>query len=206
MTEPRVTRLLPLACLVAAVVLFASELMTMFEFTPPGGDPQCDVSAGERHGNAMFVIASFAIGALALAVFTASRPAAVAVAAMGVSALLFFLLSDLPVAGRVDAIGESCTASGSFFPVAEAVPQGGFWLFLISSLALAVSGVALATLTPDQLAALGPSREEPATAGRSRPAPNRGAAGGSTPSSRPAKHGASRGERARQRLRSRPRD
>jgi len=155
-SEARVTRLLPLACLVAALVLFASELMTMFEFTPPGGEPLDAQSSGERHGNALFVIALFAIGALALAVFTGSKPAAVAVGAMGVIALLFFLLGDLPDAGQIGTLDDP---RGSFFD-AEAVPQEGFWLLMISSLALAVTGIALATLSPAQLAALGPSREE----------------------------------------------
>ena len=156
-TGPRVTnltRLLPIACLLAAVCLFASELMTMFEFTPPGGEPLDSVSNAERHGNAMFVIAVFAIGALAVAVFAGSKPAAIAVAAMGVISLLFFLLGDLPDAGQVGTLDD---ARQSFFD-AETVPQGGFWMMLVSSLALTVTGVALATLTPEQLAALVPPR------------------------------------------------
>lgn len=168
MSEGRVTRLLPLACLAAALVLFASELMTMFEFTPPGGEPLADQSAGERHGNAMFVIALFAIGALALAVFTASKPAAIAVGAMGVIALLFFLLGDLPDAGQIGTLDDD---RGSFFD-AEAVPQEGFWLMMISALALAVTGIALATLSEEQLAALGPRRAE-----GKRPAPRAPSAG-----------------------------
>ena len=160
MSEARVTRLLPLACLGAGLVLFASELMTMFEFTPPAGEPQDDQSSGERHGNAMFVIAAFAIGALGLAVFTGSKPAAIAVGAMGVSALIIFLLGDLPDAGQIGTLDD---ARESFFD-AEAVPQEGFWLLMISSLALTVTGIALATLTPAQLAALGRGR------GRSDPA------------------------------------
>ena len=53
----------------------------------------------------------------------------------------------------------------------EAVPQGGFFLEMAGALALAVTGVALATLTPEQLAALRPRRaadrgrrDQPATA------------------------------------------
>lgn len=148
------TRLLPLACLASALCLFASETMTMFEFTPPGAEALSDQGAGERHGNAMYVIAAFAIGALALAVFTASKPAAIAVAAMGIVALLFFLLGDLPDAGQVGTLDD---ARGSFFD-AETVPQEGFWLLMVSSVGLTVTGIALATLTAEQLAALGPAR------------------------------------------------
>src|SRR3712207_7215910 len=35
----RAERLLPWACLAAAILLFASQLLTLFEFTPPGGEP-----------------------------------------------------------------------------------------------------------------------------------------------------------------------
>jgi hypothetical protein len=148
------TRLLPIACLAAAVCLFASELMTLFEFTPPGGEALDSMSNADRHGNAMFVIAVFAIGALGVAVFAGSKPAAVAVAVMGVAALLFFLLRDLPQAGQVGTLAD---ARQSFFD-AEAVPQAGFWMVLVSSLALSITGIALATLSPAQLAALAPRR------------------------------------------------
>lgn len=157
MNEPGVTtltRLLPIACLVAAVCLFASELMTMFEFTPPGGEALDSMSNAERHGNAMFVVAVFAVGALGLAIFTASKPAALAVALMGVIALMFFLIGDLPKAGQVGTLDD---ARQSFFD-AETVPQGGFWMMLLSSLALTITGIALATLSAEQLAALRPGR------------------------------------------------
>jgi hypothetical protein len=148
------TRLLPLACLAAALCLIASETMTMFEFTPPGAEALSDQAGGDRHGNALALIGAFAIGALALAVFAASKPAATAVAVAGVIALLVFLLLDLPDA---NAVGTLDDARGSFFD-AEAVPQEGFFFTLISALALAVTGIGLATLAPEQLAALGPGR------------------------------------------------
>jgi hypothetical protein len=148
------TRLLPLACLAAALCLIASEAMTMFEFTPPGAEALSDQAGGDRHGNSLALIGAFAIGALALAVFAASKPAATAVAVAGVIALLVFLLLDLPDA---NAVGTLDDARGSFFD-AEAVPQEGFFFTLVSALALAVTGIGLATLAPDQLAALGPAR------------------------------------------------
>jgi hypothetical protein len=149
-TVSRLTRLLPLAILVSALALFASELMTTFEFTPPGAEPLLEQDASERHGNALMVIAAFAVGALALAVFTASKPAAIAVAVAGAVALLLFLLIDLPDANAIGTLNEDR------FIDAEAVPREGFYMELFGALALAISGVALATLTPDQLAALRP--------------------------------------------------
>jgi pyruvate/2-oxoglutarate dehydrogenase complex dihydrolipoamide acyltransferase (E2) component len=153
----RPERLLPLACIAAAVCLFASELMTTFEFTPPGGEPLADQGAGERHGNAMFLIAVFAIAATVAAVMLASRPAAIAVAATGTIALLIFLLNDLPDAGSIGTLDDP---RQSFFD-AEAVPQPGFWLEMVSAVGLALSGAALATLDEAQLAALRPARFGP---------------------------------------------
>ena len=60
----RLERLLPIACLVAAALLFASELMTTFEFIPPGGEATRSQSAGDRHGYAQIVLAAFAVVAL----------------------------------------------------------------------------------------------------------------------------------------------
>ncbi len=150
----RTERLLPLACVTAAAVLFASEFMTMFEFTPPGAEPLDDQSSGERHGNAMFVIAAFAMVATVAAVWGGSRPAAIGVATMGGIALLIFLLVDLPDAGQVGTLND---ARQSFID-AEAVPQAGFWLQMLGGLSLAVTGGTLATLSGEQLSALRPGR------------------------------------------------
>lgn len=159
----RLERLLPWACVAAAAVLFVSELQTMFEFTPPGAEPIDDQSAGDRHGNAMFVIAAFAIAATIVAVWAASRPAALGVATMGIIALLVFLLVDLPDAGQVGNLND---ARQSFID-AEAVPQSGFWLEMLGAIALALSGTALATMSPEQLSALRPGkRTKPSAAKR----------------------------------------
>ena len=148
----RLERLLPVACLVAAGLLIASELMTTFEFVPPGGEALSSQSAGDRHSYAQIVLAVGAILALGAAVFNGSKPAAVAVGACGVIALLIFLLLDLPDANNVGTLDD---ARQSFFN-AEAVPQPGFWLQLIGALGLSITGIALATLSPEQLQELRP--------------------------------------------------
>jgi hypothetical protein len=154
LTRPE--RLLPLACIAGAVVLFLSELMTTFEFTPPGGEPLCTQDAISRHAFAPGVLALFAIAATIIAVLNGSKPAATAVAICGVIALAIFLILDLPDANSVGTVNDSCGATPGSFASAEAVPKGGFWLELIGSLALAVSGAALASLTPEQLRGLRP--------------------------------------------------
>jgi len=148
---PPVEVLLVLACVVAALVLAASELVTTFQLVNPGGealDPEggVGVSGGDRHSYVMAMIAFFALFCLALAVLEGSKPAAVAVAVSGGLALLLFLIIDLPDAGKVGAVNEPV-----FLANAEIQPRPGFWLELIGALSLAVSGAALATLSPEQL-------------------------------------------------------
>ncbi len=70
---------------------------------------------------------------------------------MGVIALLFFLLTDLPDAGQVGTLD----AAESFID-AEAIPQEGFWLEMLGALGLAFTGAALATMSSEQLASLRP--------------------------------------------------
>ena len=194
------TRLLPVACLAAAVCLFASELMTTFEFTPPGGEALSEQGGADRHGNALALIAVFAAAALAVAVFAASKPAATAVAVAGVLGLLVFLLVDLPDA---NAVGTLDDARQSFF-AAEAVPQEGFWMALVSSLALAITGIALATLNTEQLAALRPGRRRGDEPGGSPRAPATEEAGASVNAHEaPAAEEATRRPRRRTRTRQR---
>lgn len=151
-----IERLLPWACLAAATLLFVSQLLTMFEFTPPGAEPLEERSVIDHHGPALMIIAVFAGLALVASISAGSKPAAIAVAAMGGLALLIFLLIDLPDAGQVGTLND---ARQSFID-AEAVPQAGFWLEMVGALGLAFTGAALATMAPEQLAALRPGKRE----------------------------------------------
>jgi hypothetical protein len=151
-TASRAERLLPWVCVLAAVILFVSQLLTMFEFTPPGAEPLEDRSVIDHHGPALMIIAVAAVVAVAIAVWASSKPAAIAVAALGGLALLIFLLIDLPDAGQVGTLND---ARQSFID-AEAIPQEGFWLEMVGALALAFTGAALATMSTEQLASLRP--------------------------------------------------
>jgi hypothetical protein len=149
-------RLLPLACIAGAGALFASELMTTFQLSSTGPE-FCNVEAASRHHFALGVLAIFAVLAVILAVTTASKPAAVAVGIAGVIALILFLTIDLPHANNTGTLaGCSATTNNAFFD-AKAEPQAGFWLEMVGALALALSGVALGTLNPEQLRAIRPA-------------------------------------------------
>jgi hypothetical protein len=148
-------RLLPLACVAGAGALFASELMTTFQLSSTG-EPLCNVGAAGRHYFALGILAIFAVVAVVVAVTAASKPAAISVGVAGVIALILFLTIDLPHANNTGTLaGCSASTTGSFFE-AKAIPQAGFWLEMVGALALALSGVALGTLNPEQLRAIRP--------------------------------------------------
>jgi hypothetical protein len=153
----RPERLLPYACLAAAIVLGASELETTFRLADPANATQCVQHGFDRHSYAQLLLATFGAFAAIAAVLSGSRPAARATAAAGVIALLLFFIIDLPHANNQGTVGGTCdTGAAELFATAKAVPQAGFWLELIGSLGLAVSGIALATLSPRQLQSLRP--------------------------------------------------
>jgi hypothetical protein len=155
----RAEYLLPFACAAAALCVAASELMTTFEFDlGTSGEPQQTITAADRHSYALLVLAIFALAALAVAVISGSRPAAVAVAVAGGLSLLFFLVVDLPDVGQSGTVDEP---SRVFFS-SKAEPADGFWLELVGTVALALSGGALATLRPAQLRMLLGRREDEA--------------------------------------------
>jgi hypothetical protein len=149
-------RLLPFACIAAAVALLASELTTTFQLVNAAGEALCDQQAADRHHLAMGVIALFAIGAVVVAVLGASRPAAIAVAIAGLAALGLFLIVDLPDANNIGTLGDECASFPDQLEEGKAEPQTGFWLEMVGALALTFSGALLATLTPTQLAGLRP--------------------------------------------------
>lgn len=153
--RPRVERLLPFACGAGAFVLIASDFMDTFRFDAideTTGATAAVATIADRHQGAMLILGLFAIVALVIAIAYGSKPAAAAVAIAGVTAVLLFVLIDVPDSGKVGTF----SSAGQSFVEAKAVPLGGFWLELIGALVLAVCGGALATLSPAQLRALRP--------------------------------------------------
>lgn len=169
----RAERLLPWVCILAAALLFASQLMTLFEFTPPGGEPLAERSVIDHHGPPLLILSGFAVIATLLAVFAGSKPAAIAAAAAGIISLLIFLLIDLPDAGQVGTLNDARQS----FVDAEAVPQEGFWLEMVGAIALALTAAAMATLSSAQLAQLRPGARSGAAPAQA-PRPPAGAGNG----------------------------
>ena len=151
----RLDRLLPFALLASAACVFASELQTTFKVQTSAGQAFCLLSASDRHHYALLVLAIFAAGLAFVALVTGSKPAATAAAIAGVVSLLIFLIIDLPHANQVGTLGTACNPAAQDFD-AKAVPQAGFWLELVGSVSLALTTVALATLSTEQLRDIAP--------------------------------------------------
>jgi hypothetical protein len=140
---------LPATIAAAALALGISEFMTTFQFGPPGGDPLREVTAADRHGYAMLLLAVFALAAMIIAVLSGMRMAAWATAGFGVAALILFLVIDLPDVNELGDIEDPNFGLAS----ARADPQPGFWLEAIGAVVLGLASVAFATLNSEQLQA-----------------------------------------------------
>lgn len=167
MSRPvRLERLLPFACIGGAVLLVASQFMTIFELNEAGGVTRELITSTDQHWYSMAVFGTFGVLVVLGALSTGSKPLATSVAVTGAAALLLFLLIDLPEANKAGNVFDQAES----FVIAKADPAGGFWIELIGALVLTVCGAALATLTPDQLRSLRRSRRGE-SAGRKRARP-----------------------------------
>lgn len=145
----RAELVLPVTIAAAAAIVAASELMTTFEFTS-AGTVQAVSTASDRHGYALLILAVLTVVGMVYAIVTGLRSAAVATAVLGCTALLLFLVLDLPDAGKVGPLDDD---PGLYFADARADPATGFWLEAVGTVVLGLATVAFATLSSAQLRA-----------------------------------------------------
>ena len=129
--------------LLLALTLAACVLLGVAEFTDLNHIQILTVTrkgngVGSHHGYALLIIGVFA-AVMAVGAWRGSRPAALAVAALGVAALLIVLIVDAP---DVDATG----LYGRDYEQARAVADTGFRLETIGSILLLFAGVITAVL------------------------------------------------------------
>ena len=185
-------RLLPLAIIGGALILIGSEFADTFRLEAPGDTTLGLEEASERHSWAILVLGLFTLAAVTFAVVAGSKPAATATAMFGAAALLLFLLIDLPDAGKV----STFDSPNNPFVQTKAEPEEASGFFSSGSLVVAVCGVALATLSSEQLRSLRPG-SRPARPGQSGEGGREGQARG--PALGPASSGGQRLTRRRAR-------
>jgi hypothetical protein len=133
------------ASLAAAILLFATEFSTVASVDVASGscevihdtDPaladRCELSGFERNGGSFLLVAALIVAMGVGAGVGGSRPAAVALIAIGAAVVLWTLLVDLPVTNETGALGES-------FEGARAQAGTGLWLELLAGLLAAGAG------------------------------------------------------------------
>ena len=148
---------LPILPLAGAGLLVAAEFATLYEVHV--GDsvaPGAGSSAGAHHGYALLVIALAVVLVTAGAVLGRSRPAAIALALLGIAALGVALLADRPVTDDTGLYGEA-------YDAARAVTGPALRLELLGGAAI-LAGAALLLAWPG---ATRPARRDPSR-GRTR--------------------------------------
>jgi hypothetical protein len=137
---PRGTRFaLALAGLAGVAALAAATAATVIRITVGTttrlANLDTELSGWERHGPALLVIAAFAL-VMVLGALRGAPPAAVAVFACGLAALVVALGLDLP---HLDDTGQV----GRLYTDASAGPEVGFWLELLGGVLLVACGSGL---------------------------------------------------------------
>jgi hypothetical protein len=130
----RLLELITIAALTGAALLILSEFLTLFEIKSRGVVVK-DQAGGANHAYALLVIGVASILATLLARSTGEWLPAAGVAALGLFALAFILIVDLPDATRSDLVRGVRLASAD--------PAIGFWTELLGGLVLLASGAAL---------------------------------------------------------------
>lgn len=142
---------------IGAVCLIASTFATIIRIqvgtTSKVPDFDTHLSGWDRHGPALALLGLFAL-AMAVGALRGARPAALALAAVGVVALVLILVTDVPNLNKVGFIG-------SLYEDAVAGPRAGFFLETAgAALLIASGGLLLFAGVPETPAPEHPRRRE----------------------------------------------
>lgn len=137
--SPRASTLVSIAVLgttlLGAVALVIAELTTLYEVHSGVRNAVVkSVGTGSNHGYAMAVIAGCAVVLALAASRTRSRPALLAVGALGVVALLIALVGDLP-----DAQASGLLPLGGGYTTASSSPTAGLYLETLGAVLLLIA-------------------------------------------------------------------
>jgi hypothetical protein len=120
-------------CLVLATFTTVIEIKVGTTTRLPGRDTH--LSGWDRHGPALLIVAAFA-AAMVAGALRGSRPAAIALAVLGLVALGIAVVGDVPDLNKTGFIGE-------VYEDAAAGPSAGFYLETLGGVLLLASGAIL---------------------------------------------------------------
>jgi hypothetical protein len=123
--------------LLGALLLVVAEFTTLFTVrTAVSATPVKSVSTGSHNTYAMIPIALMAVALAWGAILTGSRWALVAIAGLGVVALLIALIGDLPDAQATGTVGSLVAG----FHQATDKPSAGMYLETLGAIVLLIAG------------------------------------------------------------------
>lgn len=139
------------AALAGALALIASEFLVLREIRAVTAVPAGGVTrGGAHHGYALAVVGAAMLPMAWGAARGGSRPAALALLALGVLAAGIVLAIDVPKLGDTGLIGRT-------YALAEARPRAGFWLECAGTV-LALAGAVALVLRTGRAGAAAPER------------------------------------------------
>jgi hypothetical protein len=136
-SRERLLGLLTVFALIGGGLMILAEFLDLFEIEARGLVVK-EQAGGSHHAYAMLVVGAATIGAALLARSTEQWPPALGVCLLGLFAVAFALIADLPDATRSDLVRGA--------RIADAHPVVGFWTELAGAIITLVSGLALVRL------------------------------------------------------------
>jgi hypothetical protein len=127
-------------CLLLATFTTIIQIQVGTTTKIPGHDTE--LSGWDRHGPALLIIAGFAVLMIAGAL-RGARPAMIALAALGLVALLIAVVVDVPDLHKTGFVGE-------VYEDAAAGPKAGFYLETLGAVLLLASGVLMLLLPAER--------------------------------------------------------
>jgi hypothetical protein len=129
---------------VGGVLLIVSDFLTLYhvdvvtascsDLASPSLRDACSTSGGGHHGYALAVLGAIALVMAWGAAVGTSRPAGVALLALGIVSLVIVLAVDLPDIHKTGIVGDQ-------FSQAKANPGAGFWVEIIGAALVAGAGL-----------------------------------------------------------------
>jgi hypothetical protein len=126
------------------IALIVSDFLTLYhvdvvtakcsDLAEPGLADACSTTGGEHHGYALAVLGVIVLLMTWGAATGGSRPAGIALLALGAAALVIVLAVDLPDIHKTGIVGTR-------FEDAEANPGAGFWLELVGAALTVMAGL-----------------------------------------------------------------
>lgn len=149
------TRIAPILCVLCAVLIGVAEFLDVIKYFNLVEGIIDRQSGADRHGYALLVLGVLSVTMMLMATATGARAPAIAVGICGLAAVAIVVFIDAVDLGEIGLLrpGGTPVVQG-----ARADPAAGFWIEAAGAVGLLISGLLLATATPERLRESYPGR------------------------------------------------